>query len=99
MLPNVEVRFELIGVAQADRAVHSVPTDKKITSSAQRFEILDLGAEVDLDAELFRSPLQDFQQPQACDTGKAVAVNRDLLVAMNDIDVVPRFELFRDLRV
>ena len=54
---------------------------------------------MDLNAKLFTSSLQNLQQAKSRDAGKAVAVNRNLLVAMNDIDVVPRFKVARDFCV
>src|SRR6266550_9638943 len=51
----------------------------------------------DFNAELFTSCLQDVEQTQAGDAGKTVAVNRNLLIAMNDVDVVPGFKVASDL--
>src|SRR6266550_8201824 len=49
------------------------------------------------DAELFTLCLQDVEQTKAGDAGKTVAVNRNLLIAMNDVDVVPGFKVASDL--
>ncbi|MDX6290122.1 MAG: hypothetical protein QOH42_1921, partial [Blastocatellia bacterium] len=55
----------------------------------QRLKVFDLSSKSDFDAKLFTAMLKDFQQTQARDSGKAITVNRDLLAAMNDVDVVP----------
>jgi hypothetical protein len=54
---------------------------------------------MDLNAKLFTSPLQDLQQPNSRDAGKTVAVDRNLFLTIDDIDVVPRFKIARDFRV
>src|SRR5687767_2972140 len=54
---------------------------------------------MDLNAELFTSSLQDLQQANSRDAGKTVAVDRNLFVTMDHIDVVPRFKVARDFCV
>ena len=99
MRAQIELGFELIGVSQPDCAVDAVSANKQIAILSQRLEVLDLGSVTNLNVQLFGASLKYFQQSQPGDAGKTVAVNRDLLVAMNNIDVVPRFKLPRNLRM
>src|SRR5207248_4471326 len=57
----------------------------------------DLVMKSDFNAELFTSCLQNVEQTKAGDAGKTVAVNRNLPIAMNDVDVVPGFKVASDL--
>src|SRR5690349_5626609 len=99
MRAQVELRLELFEVTQADRAVYSIRRHQQITLAPQRIHIVNFAAKIDLDAQLFSAALKNLQQLEPRDAGEAVAVNRDLRITMNDVDVVPRLELFRNLRV
>jgi hypothetical protein len=48
---------------------------------------------------LLSAVLQDLQELQSRDSGEAVSMNRNLLAAMNDINVIPRFKVPRDCSV
>jgi hypothetical protein len=99
MRAQVELRLELFEVMQADRAVHSIRRHQQITLAPQRIHIVNFTAKIDLDAQLFSAALENLQQLQPRDAGEAVTVNRDLRITMNNVDVVPCLELFRNLRV
>jgi len=59
----------------------------------------DAGDAASAALQFLGASLENFEQLQACNAGEAVAVYRDFGIAMNDVDVVPCFELFRDLSV
>src|SRR6267142_598565 len=52
--------------------------------------------EFDRDAEIFTTPLQDLEQTQARNSREAVAMNGNLLIAMDYIDIVPGFKVARN---
>src|SRR6266576_5782746 len=52
--------------------------------------------EFDRDAEFFTTPLQDLEQTQARNSREAVAMNGNLLIAMDYIDIVPGFKVLGD---
>ena len=52
-----------------------------------------------LDTQLLRASLKYLEQLKPRNPGEAVPVNRDLRIAMHNIDIVPRLKLLRDFSV
>src|SRR5262249_20761099 len=75
---------------------YTVGAQQQVGIKAQLIDVSNLGTEAKFHAELFAALLQNFQQPQARDSRKAVAVNRYLVGAVNHIDVVPGFKVSGD---
>src|SRR5215472_3627581 len=96
MRARAENRIELGGEGLPDRAVDTIGADQQIAIVTQSINIGDLMIEEQSDAELLRTLLQDLEQPQPRDAGEAVSVNGDLLVAVNDIDIIPGGKLPSD---
>src|SRR5262245_12440428 len=99
MRAHIEIRFELLCIAKPDRAVNAIGAEKQIAVFSQRLQILDFSSVTNLNAEFLGTSLQDLQQSQSRDPGKAVSVNGNLVVAMDHIDIVPRLKLSSDLRM
>src|SRR6476659_2031074 len=78
-----------------DSAVNSVGCDKEIPVHAQRLNVANFRTKVNRDTELCCPCLQNFQQTNTSDAGEAVAVNRDLVSAVNNVDIVPRLKVPR----
>src|SRR5687767_6120287 len=93
----VEIRLESFSVTKPDRAVYAVGTDKQIAIVSWRLKILYLSSVVDLNAEPLCSSLEYLQQLQSRDSRKTIPVNGNLFVATNNVDVVPRLKLARNL--
>src|SRR5216684_6939947 len=96
---NVEFGLEVFFESFSDEAVHPVSANHEIAVAAQRIDSRNFRPELYEYAEFVTSSLQNLQQTQPRNSGEAVAMNRDLLAAMNDIDIVPGFEIARDLCV
>src|ERR1700682_4936763 len=96
---HAEVGPQCVRKSLPDEAVHSVRGNDQIAIDFQSFKILDLSSKPDFDAKLFTAVLKNFQQAQTRDPGKAIAVNRDLLAAMNDVNIVPGRKVPRDFGV
>ena len=58
---RVELGLKLVLVAQPDRAVHAVSGKQQIAIIAQRLDVVNLRVKIDLDAELLRAPLKNFE--------------------------------------
>src|SRR6266481_410534 len=65
----------------------------------QRIDVCDFLPEPNNHPEFFTAALQDLEQAETSDPGKAVAVYRDLLIAMNYIDIVPGCKVPRNFAV
>src|SRR5260221_13761115 len=94
-IPDVSVRSHAeIGPERCreslpDKAVHSVRAGDQIAIHFQGLKIVDFSSKPDFDAKLFTTVLENLQQAQTRDPGKAVAANGDFFAAMNDVDIVP----------
>src|SRR6185503_9368907 len=97
--PDAQLRLEHSREFLPDSTVDSVGADKQIAVVLQRRQIADLVMKMDLNAKCFAAALQNFQQTKPRDSREAVAVDRDLLIAMDHIDIVPGLELAHDFAV
>src|SRR5712671_6042453 len=96
---HAEVGTESLWESLSHEAVHAIRGNYQIAFEFQRLKILNLSAEPDFDAKLFTAPLEDLQQTQTSDSGKAIAMNYDLFAAMNDVDIVPGRKVPRNFGV
>ena len=94
--PGVRKRLEGLGMKAADAAVDAVGGDDQVGVPVG-LEILDLGLELQLDAEAARPGLQDVEQALARDAAKAMAARGDHLAPEVDVDVVPVGKAVEDL--
>src|SRR5947209_10832384 len=94
-IPNVlvwsyiEIGLELSGEPGPDNAVYAIAADKQVAVSLELFHIADLIMKMDLNSQRLAAASQDLEQPNARNTGKAVAVNRNLLVLVDYVNIVP----------
>src|SRR2546421_11913838 len=101
-VPNVfvraraEVGMKVVGVFLPDRAVHAISANQQITLPSQSLDVADFTSKLNTNPEFFAACLENLEQPDSRESGKAVAVNRALIVAMHHIDIVPGFELACD---
>jgi hypothetical protein len=90
---GVEIRLEMPGVARSPGAVDAVGGDDHVgvrqPVADQSGLVADLALEMQRDAYLFASPLQDFEQLLARDAGEPVSARGDDPIADVDVDVVP----------
>ena len=96
---DAEIGLEFGPEFLPDQTVQPVSANEQIESGSQRIDIHDFLLKTDRHAELLASPLQNLEQPKTRNAGKAVAMNRNLLAAMNYINVIPGFKAARDFRV
>ncbi len=94
---HVDVGLEHVGIGRAHARVHPVGADDQVVA-LQLIQALHLGLEAQVDAELTRPLLQNFQEPHAADAGKAVAARAHHRAAVMHGDVVPIDEGVADRR-
>src|SRR5438105_2504643 len=83
--------FEL----RADFAVNTVSADHEVVR-AKRIEIEYGRAKVKIYSQFAAALLQNVKNFEPRNARKLIAANGDLLVEVDDIDVIPRFELLHD---
>jgi hypothetical protein len=88
---------EHIGVTGPEHAVHAVGRHHEVTRDRRR--IVDLHAELELDAELLAAALQDAEQLLAGDRREGVAARAQEPSPVADVDGVPPRERVGDLDV
>src|SRR2546423_15573723 len=94
-VPNVfvgtraEVGMKMVGVFLPHCAVHAISANQEFTLQLQSVEVADFIPKMNANPQLFAACLENLEQPDSRDPGKAVAVNRNLIVAMHHIDIVP----------
>ena len=102
-VPNVfvwaraEIGMKVVGISLPDCAVYAISANQQITLPFQSVDVADFISKMNSNPELFAACLENLEQPDSRDPGKAVAVNRNLIVAMHHVDIVPGFELTCDL--
>ena len=96
---NAEVGPKPIWESLPDETVDSVRGDEQVPLPFQQIKSCNFSSKLDFDAKFFAALLQDLQQAQARNPGKAVAMNGSLLGAMNYIDIVPGCKVPRDFGV
>src|SRR5919197_664580 len=79
----------------AHEAVRAVRADDEVGLG----ELLDLDAELERDAQLAASLLEDLEEPLSRDCGEGVTARRQLPALVADVDPVPAREGVRDLEV
>ncbi len=79
----------------ANEAVRTVRADDEVGFG----QLLDLDAELEHDAELAATLLQDLEQPFPRDRRERVPARRELAALIADVDPVPARERVRDLEV
>ena len=89
---------ELLRQAAPHQRVDAVGADHEV-ESGKLVERLDGAAELRRDADRRGARLQQLQQPQPADGGKAEAVDDDALPAQGQRHVVPGFHVRHDRRV
>src|SRR5437660_8130711 len=93
-VPNVfvrsraEVGMKVVGVSLPGCAVHTISANQQITLPFQSVDVADFISKVNTNPELFAACLENLEQPDSRDPGKAVAVNRDLIAAVHNIAIV-----------
>src|SRR2546427_1606828 len=93
---RAQVGFEVGAEILPDNAVDTIGADQQIAIVLERIDVRDLSSKLDLNAEVFAAPLQNLEQAKAGNAGEAVAMNRDFLIAVDDVNIVPGFEVARD---
>src|SRR5258708_34124434 len=86
---HAEVGPELIFKSLSDEAVDTVRGHQQIAICLERIDIRNFVPEFNNHTEFFTAALQDIEQAQPGDPGKAVAVYQDFLTPMNDVSIVP----------
>src|SRR5204862_3339180 len=91
--PGTQIRLEIDFKSLSDKAVQAIGPDQQIAFVFERIEIRNLLAKIDAYSQVLTPMLQDLQQVYPRNSGKTVAMNRDLLVAMDYVDIVPGFKV------
>ena len=95
--PRAQVGMKVVGISLPDCTVHAVSANQQITLPSQSVDVTDFISKMNANPEFFAACLENLEQPDSRDSRKAVAVNRNLIVAMHHVDIVPGFELTCDL--
>src|SRR5437016_2731737 len=80
-VPNVfvwaraEVGVEVVGISLPDCTVHPISANQQITLPLQSIDIADFISKMNANPQLFAACLENLEQPDSRDPGKAVAVN------------------------
>ncbi len=90
--PDIEFGFEPLSVVLPHRAVDSVCRYQQIAMCSQQIDVDYFRSEGDFDIQFRAAALENLEKLQTFDSGKAIAVNGDLAVALDDIDIVPSLE-------
>ena len=98
-LARLHARLEVIGPQRASLAVDPVGADQEIGLRLQPLEVLHLGPEGELDAEISRALLQDLEEPLPGHAAEAVATAADARVTVVDVDGVPVGERLGDAAI
>ncbi|MDQ0940092.1 hypothetical protein QFZ67_001797 [Streptomyces sp. V1I1] len=88
-----DVRRECVGVRLAGEAVHPVRRDDQVVRGGEFGGGRGWGAEAEAHAEGFAAPVQYLQQATSPEGGEAVPAGGEGAVAVDDVDVVPPYEL------
>ena len=96
---HAQLRHEELAVSLPDSAIDSICADKQVAVCGESAGVSDLRAKIQINAKMPATALQNLQELDARDAGKAVAANRNLTPAMHDVNVVPHLEAIGDLPV
>ena len=94
----VDAGAEVLRRAAPHQRVHAVGADHEI-EAVELVEAFDRAPVDQRDADRARALLQQLQQLEPADRGKADAVDDDALAAQHERDVAPRFHVRDDGRV
>src|SRR5438876_3638074 len=92
---RIELWFELVLIVRAHFAIDPIGPNHKIVRAEWR-KVQDRRAKMQVHSELAAAFLEKVKNLNSCDARKLIAANRDFLIAMDDIDVVPRLEPLRN---
>ncbi len=95
-LAHVDIGAELFGEGGAGARVEPVGGDHQIVLRHQRFGVVHLGLEAQVDAQFARALLKQEQQPHAADAAEAMARGKGAHALVDDGDVVPIGEMLAD---
>src|SRR5436305_4584433 len=77
-----QLRLEEFVVALSDCAIDSIRADEQVAVCGVRAGVRDLRAKIQINAKMLATALQNLQELDARDAGKAVAANRNFTPAM-----------------
>src|SRR6266404_529117 len=96
---HIKRRTKFFRVLLARGAVNSVGRHQQIAILAWEIDVINFSSEKEFDTQLFAASLQNLEKLKPPNSGKAVAMDRNLVVAMDHIDIVPGREISCDCRV
>lgn len=94
-----DVRRESVGGRLAGEAVHPVGGDDQVVRGGEFGGGRRRGADAEIHAEGGAAFVEDLQQPTAAEGGEAVAAGGEGATAVDDVDVVPAYELLLERTV